>query len=63
MPANTKIDEMKKNKKHNAIVGDIPTMMVDLIDEVSDLRTEYDNLVASIAALRGRVKSLEDKPK
>lgn len=63
MAENERIKEMKKYKKHNAIVGDIPTMLADLIDEVSDLRAANDALERDVETLRGRVKNIEDKPK
>ena len=63
MAENERIKEMKKHKKHNAIVGDVPTMLADLIDEVSDLRAANDALQRDLETLRGRVKNIEDKPK
>ena len=62
MAENERIKEMKNNKKHNATVGDVPTMLADLIDEVSDLRTACDTLATELSDLRGRVKKIEDKP-
>ncbi len=63
MAENGKIKEMKKHKKDNAIVGDVPTMMVDLIDEISDMRAVVDAMSDELITLRGRIKNLEDKPK
>jgi hypothetical protein len=37
MAENEKIKEMKKHKKHNAIIGDILTMLVDVYEELAAL--------------------------
>jgi hypothetical protein len=63
MAENEKIKEMKKHKKDNAIVGDIPTMMGDILEELADLRAVADAMDAEMKTLRGRIKNLEDKPK
>jgi hypothetical protein len=54
---------MKKHQKHNAIIGDIPTMMPDILEELADLRAVVDAISSELITLRGRIKNLEDKPK
>ncbi len=63
MAENERIKEMKKHQKHNAIIGDIPTMMPDILEELADLRAVADAMDAEMKTLRGRIKNLEDKPK
>jgi polyhydroxyalkanoate synthesis regulator phasin len=63
MAENERIKEMKKHKKDNSIVGDLPTMMGDILEELADLRAAYDALERDVETLRGRVKNIEDKPK
>jgi hypothetical protein len=63
MAENEKIKEMKKHKKHNAIIGDIPTMIPDILEELSDLRAVADAMSDELITLRGRIKKIEDKPK
>jgi peptidoglycan hydrolase CwlO-like protein len=63
MAENERIKEMKKHQKHNAIVGDLPTMIPDILEELADLRAVVDAMDAEMKTLRGRIKNLEDKPK
>jgi polyhydroxyalkanoate synthesis regulator phasin len=63
MAENERIKEMKKHKKHNAIMGDIPTMIPDILEELADLRAVADAMDAELKTLRGRIKNLENKPK
>jgi hypothetical protein len=63
MAENERIKEMKKHKKHNAIIGDISTMIPDILEELADLRAVVDAMDAGMKTLRGRIKNLENKPK
>jgi polyhydroxyalkanoate synthesis regulator phasin len=63
MAENERIKEMKKHKKDNATIGDIPTMMPDILEELANLRAVADAMNAEMKALRGRIKNIEDKPK
>lgn len=48
-------DEYKKAKKHNRIEADVGAMMIDVIDELVDLRTQVDILTAKVATLESKV--------
>ena len=63
MAKNEKIQEHKKHVRNNVIIGDIPTMIPDILEELADLRAAADAMDAELVTLRGRIKKLEDKPK
>lgn len=48
MAKNDNIEEHKKHIKHNAIEGDLATIMLDVIKEISNLRRDLDALQAKV---------------
>lgn len=52
MAKNPAIEEILKHKKQNSLDGDVPTILVTVLEELANLRTDHEALI-------DRVKKLE----